>query len=739
MPGTSPSRFLRQAIATIEAEGTVNPSRAQLRAATGLPKQPAAHRGGRTRTTEAAEVLDPDRMAGEIFELKKELLAHKTERKLMKTKVRQLEHECLVANKAAAAANTKAAAGTANSGDSAGAAITAPGSAAGDYKRIVRQLRTELQQERNAYTKLRQSLKSTQIGELELEAQIYHNEVLRLQEVLRSGTGDDTVCGVSSATIRRVSDECQALRTENSELKADLQEALAAAYKLREDLSGPLSGGGDSGRFGKMTRDELVAELLGKEQAMTLLLAESKTASEKLAVREKDITSTLSERGFRSAEEVLDLRSRNESLEAEVSTLRSERDAYMARELDGFGGSGIAAAVRSAGSDASTVAVQTSPNRFPPAHPAETLNSISTTGQTSLVSRQSRSQASSISDQHQAISSVRRTLSPTPSSLSTALESVPTVPDAEGLSACSEIGSTYTAGSKSAAKVQHQMQAAAARRRKVWFAEHKEEANAAITLIQSILRGHLARERLSREIEPSGRLGCRNAEKYNAVGLDQERKQTVVRTMRSPTQYCASSSQLQERQQQRDGPTTIRTVVPPRSQSTSPPSAGVGAYPNHRHSPAATTTTSRTPPIRSVSDHFGGARGISSPEESDSAGNALFRARSLQQNSPVGRGKSDSRRAGAQWATSAYNASAASARSIILEPESEPDATSVTEDIPEDVCSCVMPSCANRRRRLARVRSCDRCHRKWSLDLLRSYFCLVTFPPPHNTIGTVRA
>ena len=277
----------------------------------------------------------------------------------------------------------------------------------------------------------------------------------------------------------------------------------------------------------------------------------------------------------------------------------------------------------------------------------------------------------------------------------------------------------------------------------------------------------------------------------------QERKQTVVRAMRSPTQYSVSSSQLQEQQQQRDGPTTIRTVVSPRGQSTSPsagvraypnnrhspasttaasrtspvrsvsdhfgsasssqlqeqqqqrdgpttirtvvsprgqstsPSAGVRAYPNNRHSPASTTATSRTSPVRSVSDHFGGARGISSPEESDSAGNALFRARSLQQNSPVGR---DSRKAGAQWATSAHNTS--SARSVISEPESEPDASSVTEDIPEDVCSRVMPSCANRRRCcLARVRSCCGRHRKCSPDPWR----LSCLSPSAHPIGTIRA
>lgn len=136
---------------------------------------------GSTRTPRLganSEGRDAYDMVDEIFELKKELLAHRTERTLLKAKIRQLEHECEK--------------GRQTPGGQAGS-NTAPGnSLVHSLKQQVRELRNTVEAKEAALTAAKDKVAYTSLEELELQLGIYAEEIARLQMVL-----DQQVCTAS--------------------------------------------------------------------------------------------------------------------------------------------------------------------------------------------------------------------------------------------------------------------------------------------------------------------------------------------------------------------------------------------------------------------------------------------------------------------------------------------------------------------------------------------------------------
>lgn len=115
-------------------------------------------------------------------ELKKEILAHEMERKLLKSKMHQMER--LLQRKE-------------EEMDTIAAEDPDPGvRARADQSRLVSSLKLQVKEAQKSEEKakkqlkaVREGLKATKIGELELEVGTYYQEILRLRRLMEDGKG----------------------------------------------------------------------------------------------------------------------------------------------------------------------------------------------------------------------------------------------------------------------------------------------------------------------------------------------------------------------------------------------------------------------------------------------------------------------------------------------------------------------------------------------------------------------
>ena len=185
----------------------------------------------------ADSTRDPIALADEIFELKKAVLAYRSERDFLAGKVRSLEQQ--------------ASAGVPQHGSRPGTAGTLGGSKmnpesdsrlVSGLKHQIRDLSSQLKAKDNDLIAVRNTLKMCRLDELEAEVGVYYAEVQRLQQILvdqaigaQHGGGQEDFPD-PTGRYKGENGDLAKVKAENTMLKTDLDAALNAAYRLKATI-----------------------------------------------------------------------------------------------------------------------------------------------------------------------------------------------------------------------------------------------------------------------------------------------------------------------------------------------------------------------------------------------------------------------------------------------------------------------------------------------------------------------
>eukprot|EP00041_Stephanoeca_diplocostata_P028498 m.810300 g.810300 ORF g.810300 m.810300 type:complete len:703 (+) comp23384_c2_seq9:301-2409(+) len=424
--------------------------------------------GTRRRTTKTpVHVLDPDDMAHEIFHLKKHIMAHEHERRLLSTELQRTQRE-----KARLETDVKAIASGVDEGGGKKTALVI------SLKQVIRDLRGELSQARAQLDAERDSLKQIKVEELNTMCSVYYAETQRLRLLLAGGAAssaqdigghgvgvasDAVFVKPSAETMRQLKNENRFLKDEIAKLKTDFSATLDTLHKLRETMTAPPVAAGDNGKYAGVSREDLIDKCTGLENTVALLQAENRGLDAKRHASEKSTEDVLREFGFDSTASAVELRRALEHLQDENTRLRHETEgseAHRASSIAGGDATPHASVSHNATHATSALGSSTSSVFFSTNNPLEGATATP-------LAKASPERAA---EQH---------------ALAALAAQAPAVPDAPMLSSSAAGKEIEEAGVK-----------AALRQRKKFFDAHKDQVDAAITLIQKAVRGHVARRRI---------------------------------------------------------------------------------------------------------------------------------------------------------------------------------------------------------------------------------------------------
>ena len=283
------------------------------------------------------------------------------------------------------------------------------------------------------------------------------------------------------------------LEAENEELKVDLEHALSAAYQLREDMRPSIGEPGtEEAAFDGKSREAILTQLLNANRVGKAHATEIAALKEDLRKTKSELDSQLAASGA-SGDDVATLRAKLRDLSDDNAKLRTDLG-------DGSGGGGSSSGGGANYSSTATSPIKSYMNNAQPAPPSVHHRSTSPIKSSPLKrSITSSSMGSILSDQHDQQQRQPRPPSPTLSIISQA----PTVREADQLSTVGGNGldHTFTATSEAAVAMQAKVVKASEKARSKFFQQHKSEIDSALTLVQSVLRGHRARQELQEGME----------------------------------------------------------------------------------------------------------------------------------------------------------------------------------------------------------------------------------------------
>eukprot|EP00730_Choanoeca_flexa_P008904 TRINITY_DN12556_c0_g2_i19.p2 TRINITY_DN12556_c0_g2~~TRINITY_DN12556_c0_g2_i19.p2 ORF type:complete len:651 (+),score=145.23 TRINITY_DN12556_c0_g2_i19:4874-6826(+) len=258
----------------------------------------------------------------QMLELKKALVNYEQENKTLKSTILQLENTCKRKDNDIEEL-LEAAKLAQSSRPSTGRALPRPpgmGQAGGDDKHLVISLRhqlTALKSENKSLSsqldKVARTLKATRIEELELEVTQYYQEVLRLRLLLRENgvnttktnrklktvsledDGDPSYITKDSQQYKAMKEQLDKSRASAESLQQDLNAAMSAIEKLKEDFEAQRRelGGeeGSPGELQRLSRKELLAKAQTQQQTIkefkSKLASTNKTKNQSESERDK--------------------------------------------------------------------------------------------------------------------------------------------------------------------------------------------------------------------------------------------------------------------------------------------------------------------------------------------------------------------------------------------------------------------------------------------------------------------
>jgi hypothetical protein len=363
------------------------------------------------------------------------------------------------------------------------------------------------------------------------------------------------------------------LEAENAELKIDLESALQAAYQLREDMRQTVGEPGtDESQYDGKDRNTVVTELVKSNRLLRAHQTELSALKEELEKTKAALNGQLHSAGLEKIEDVATLRERLRELHDKNLMLQAELDAN-----DGGGGGskvgGTSARVKDQGVRGSSL---------PPAMRIPKVTVVD-----------------SIDSLHEQLPLPRaRTADPAVADAIAVVARAPVVPDVGQLNGGDGLSNTFVANSAAAARVQENLIKNAGIERKQWEKQNKGAMDTALTIVQSVLRGHTTRVRLQKELTPHGRIdigGGGNGQGSSGGGMPSPRhREPRVQVRADPTVSSVATDST--------GPSSRRRAnQPARSRQAG---AAVGVQPLN------TGTHFRT--------HHGGASGGSLSSDDDS-------------------------------------------------------------------------------------------------------------------------
>ena len=142
-----------------------------------------------------------------------------------------------------------------------------------------------------------------------------------------ASSGDTNYIKPSVQTMRHLKKELDAVKAENAELTGDLDKALTAAFKLKEDLEAPEpTVRGDGSEFAHLSKDELLVKVADLQVKINNVQAENRGMQKKIKSVNAGELGTLERLGLRDDKEPAELRAQIKSLSVKVGQLEAERD-----------------------------------------------------------------------------------------------------------------------------------------------------------------------------------------------------------------------------------------------------------------------------------------------------------------------------------------------------------------------------------------------------------------------------
>ncbi|XP_065841908.1 IQ domain-containing protein E-like [Oscarella lobularis] len=253
----------------------------------------------RTRTRSAAGLpglKSQEDMYDEIQELKRVLVAEKESKNILVTRVRRQEEELLKKDKqiedmlssGQVARSDLTRTLTQRRTDSTAAAVTS-------LKQQVHSIERALREKEAAYNKLAKDLKTTNIQELEIQAEMYYSEVLRLRRVIeeRPATTYDskdvsketrTKMKALNAAVIRLSASNKELESENACLKGDLERAMRTPQGKGDTLT--KTKGAVEDKYADYNRSQMLSRLVQLEMEVESLESRLEQSSREASVAE---------------------------------------------------------------------------------------------------------------------------------------------------------------------------------------------------------------------------------------------------------------------------------------------------------------------------------------------------------------------------------------------------------------------------------------------------------------------
>mmetsp|Transcript_23782 Transcript_23782/g.62190 ORF Transcript_23782/g.62190 Transcript_23782/m.62190 type:complete len:541 (+) Transcript_23782:223-1845(+) len=439
--------------------------------------------------TAKLEVLDPDELTAEVFALKKVVLAHEMERKLLKAEIQRLERDSAKLEQVVKDQGEELMGTTGSSLAARDGGARSQTHLIVNLKQTIRGLRRELDATRRQRDEVEASVKCTDIEELTLVAKANFEEVQRLQLVLQSEStegadgadaeGEYALAGTgvrpTAQAFLRLENENRWLKEENTELQSDLSKALEAAQALTSKLRAPPVAAGDERKYDGMEKPDLVKKVVEMENQVVLLQAELAGLHEKVSQHDEADDAAARKMGLKSMKEALSLKESIASLRAENRRLLKEAQ----ESVDAAAAAGLATA-------------QTAGPKSTLQESTGLLHSTRKVESEEGVVYQSYRPDSDAPIGHDAEAMPTQAASKTQPLAS--ILAPPTVPDAK--TATTEAGRRLEDKAIRTAKTKHDR----------WVKENEADINVAITEIQRAIRGHFARQAINKQLRDDTRL-----------------------------------------------------------------------------------------------------------------------------------------------------------------------------------------------------------------------------------------
>eukprot|EP00039_Didymoeca_costata_P032671 m.38822 g.38822 ORF g.38822 m.38822 type:complete len:572 (+) comp9476_c0_seq2:404-2119(+) len=268
------------------------------------PKKPASTK------KHIESTLDPEQLTHDIFLLKKEILAHQMKDKMNLTKISSLEKDL------------KKAYSTIRQYESS-QNQHGPNEKKGDTL-LVSGLKTELHKSRKEtekvkaeLTRVKESIKNTDLEQAQLEVSVFYEETQRLTALLEQKeiSQGSTTTGASPGieTIRKLQETNRILQADNIDLKEELETALNSESQLRANLDALGAKGGGSSKYDNLTRQGLLQELEKMENMCIVLKKELETVSKQSKEKNDALDASLKAAGLSSLDDIDKLRKKLKS------------------------------------------------------------------------------------------------------------------------------------------------------------------------------------------------------------------------------------------------------------------------------------------------------------------------------------------------------------------------------------------------------------------------------------------